>query len=259
MFKSRRFQHVAYILRKSKHDVTSEKRDSHGRWTEQTFLSGEETIKVKKTGSKPDDTVTFNGNKNLAMLPLLNKGRNKIFPPLPIRLKVGKDEHKFGEDHIAKKHAKELKQYEMEAAEYIFHVIKNTSKIYDVTRDNKLMLECRNRPSGSMFIQLKAERGYYSIVTTFDNIRGRDKGEEVWSGRNVNMTPNGHEDPFEKATTANQSARLFPKPDHRQSIEMLPKSALAVLGSQTNNNISPTDNKLKKSRNLYLIKATAAK
>jgi hypothetical protein len=58
----------------------------------------------------------------------------------------------------------------------------------------------------------------------------------VWSGCNMIMTPEArHDDPFEKATTANQSARLFPKPDHRQSIEMLPKSALAVLGNQTTN------------------------
>jgi len=58
----------------------------------------------------------------------------------------------------------------------------------------------------------------------------------VWSGRNMVMTPETrHDDPFKKATTANQSARLFPKPDHRQDAFAPPKSALAALGNQTTN------------------------
>ena len=223
-----------YLLRKSKgnpyHGV-------HGH-----FAPAPE-ITITSTGTRPDDLMLFNGNPNLAMLPSLRKGRNELFPPLPIRLKFGKHENRFGMDHIAKKHSVELAGYGMTAVEYVYHVIKNASKIYDVSRENKLLIECKGRPSGSMFIQLKEEHGFYSVVTTFDDIKGKNKGEEVWSGRNIVMTPANQEDPFEKATTTNQSARLFPIPDHRQSAETLPKSALAALGNQTNTIISKSKSK----------------
>ena len=58
----------------------------------------------------------------------------------------------------------------------------------------------------------------------------------VCSGRNMIMTPeNHHDDPFKKATTTNLSARLLPRPDHKQDTEVPPKFVLDALGSQTTN------------------------
>ena len=221
---------LTHLLRKS-----NENHGEHGRFaSESGQTTCQPTLNISQTGTQPHDYVLFNGKKDIAILPKLNRDSALLFPQLPIRLRVGKHEDRYGLDHISEKHGEEIAKYGMTPAEYVHHLIKHANKIYDVTRDHKLLLECHTKPGRHIWIQLRNNGGFYSVITTFKDTKWLNKGKLVWSGRNIDMAPAIHADPLlQKATATNQSVRLSSYTDHRHNAETLPKSARTVLENQT--------------------------
>lgn len=199
-----------------------------------------------KTGEKVNDYVTVNGSPDIWTLPIVNKNFQDKYPPLPIRIKNGKhfkntDNGGFGIDHLVKRHGDDISAIGLSPEQYIYYMIRTTSKIWEAEDGKKLILRSVGKPSGSVFIELRKENsGYYSVVTAYDR---QPTGELIWSGRPAGIVPALMPNRVTSTPpTTDQSARSFSQTDHGQ---ILPKPARDGLENQIDYNSTPIDEDVK--------------